>query len=37
LLVCAFGAVLVIAAAVRPLLGVRPEGKITVGVLREDA
>jgi zinc/manganese transport system permease protein len=37
LLVCAFGAVLVIATAVRPLLGVRPQGKITVGVLREDA
>jgi len=34
LLVCAFGVVLVIAAAVRPLLGVRPEGKITVGMLR---
>lgn len=34
LLVCAFGAVLVIAAVLRPLLGVRPEGKITVGMLR---
>ncbi len=34
LLVCAFGVVLVIAAGLRPLLGVRPEGKITVSSLR---
>ncbi len=34
LLVCAFGVVLVIAAGLRPLLGVRPEGKITVSNLR---
>ena len=34
LLVCAFGVVLVIAAGLRPLLGVRSEGKITVSSLR---
>jgi zinc/manganese transport system permease protein len=36
LLVCAFGVVLVIAVALRPLFGVRPEGRITVRVLHED-
>ena len=30
LLVCAFGVVLVIAVALRPLLGIRPEGEIVV-------
>ncbi len=33
LLVCAFGAVLVLAVALRPLFGARPEGKITVRAL----
>ena len=36
LLVCAFGVVLVIAVGLRPLLGVHPEGKITVPSLRGD-
>jgi len=36
LLVCAFGAVLVIAAGLRPLLGARPEGKISARALHED-
>jgi zinc/manganese transport system permease protein len=33
LLVCAFGVVLVLAAVLRAVLGVRPEGKIAVGIL----
>lgn len=35
LLVCAFGGVLVLAAILRTVLGIRPEGKITVGLLSE--
>ena len=37
LLVCAFGAVLVIAVGLRPLFGVRPEGKIAVPSLYGDS
>jgi zinc/manganese transport system permease protein len=36
LLVCTFGAVLVIAVGLRPLLGTRPEGKIRVRTLHRD-
>jgi hypothetical protein len=31
--VCAFGVVLILAAALRAVLGIRPEGKIEVGIL----
>jgi hypothetical protein len=36
LLVCAFGVVLVIAAGLRPLLGIRPQGKVIVRNLGGD-